>query len=170
MLYIHTGKQINSQKRQTDKQKNRQIDKEKKQTNGQIDKETNVRLEQRKNWQKDKLINRQRINRHPDIQTKMQTDRYTDRQVDRQASRQTDKMKESQRNRNINIRVSDPDFSTNLDPDPGPYSERPGSRSNIIAPKSYLSNKTSKILILFLGRIRIPIRAFLVDPDPDPYF
>ena len=106
----------------------------------------------------------------------MQTDRYTDipvcRQSDRQASRQTDKMKESQRNRNINIRVSDPDpdFSTNLDPDPGPYSERPGSRSNIIAPKSYLSNKTSKILKSFLGRIRIRIRirAFLVDPDPDP--
>ena len=96
----------------------------------------------------------------------MQTDRYTDRQADRQASRQTDKMKESQRNRNINIRVSDPDpdFSTNLDPDPGPYSERPGSRSNIIAPKSYLSNKTSKNLKLFLGRIWT--RAFLVDPDP----
>ena len=59
----------------------------------------------------------------------------------------------------------DPEFSNDLDPDPDSYSERPGSRLNIIAPKSYLSKKTSKIFKLFLGGIRIPIRTFLVDPD-----
>ena len=52
----------------------------------------------------------------------------------------------------------DPEFSNDLDPDPEKYFERPGSRSKIIAPKSYLSNNTSKILKLLLGRIQIRIR------------
>ena len=59
----------------------------------------------------------------------------------------------------------DPEFSNDLDPDPDPekYFEKPGSRSKIIAPKSYFSNNTSKILKFFSGRIR----AFWVDPDPE---
>ena len=61
----------------------------------------------------------------------------------------------------------DPEFKNDLDPDPGPYSEMlGGSRSKIIAPKSDLSNNTSKMLNFFLGRIRTRIRAFWVDPDP----
>jgi hypothetical protein len=74
----------------------------------------------------------------------------------------------------------DPEFSNDLDPDPDPekYFERPGSRSKIIAPKSYLSNNTSKILKFFLGRIRIRIFTDFfpepgsgsgqIDPDPQP--
>ena len=54
----------------------------------------------------------------------------------------------------------DPEFSNDLDPDPDPekYFEKPGSRSKIIAPKSYFSNNTSKMLKFF----------FRSDPDPDP--
>ena len=58
----------------------------------------------------------------------------------------------------------DPDFLQDLDPDPNPDFKRPLSCSKIIAPKSWLSDNTSKIIEFFLGRMRI--RAILLNPDP----
>ena len=59
------------------------------------------------------------------------------------------------------LKSLDPEFSNDLDPDP--YFERPGSRSKFIAPKSYLSNYTLKILNFFRSD---PDPCFLVNPDP----